>query len=66
MQALLSLQVGDTIVLDQRLESPVTIKVAGKSKLYAKAQFDASRKAFAITGYIRPRREESIHGHAVE
>jgi len=66
MQSLLSLQVGDTIVLDQRLEAPVIIKVAGKSKLYAKAQFDSSRKAFAITGYVRPRREESVHGHTVE
>ena len=66
MQSLLSLQVGDTIVLDQRLEAPVTIKIAGKSKLYAKAHLDSSRKAFAITGYIRPRREESVHGHTVE
>ncbi len=66
MQSLLSLQVGDTLVLDQRQESPVIIKVAGKSKLYAKAQIDSTRKAFAITGYIRPRREESINGHPVE
>jgi flagellar motor switch protein FliM len=63
MQSLLSLQVGDTIVLDQKEEWPVIIKVAGKSKLHAKAQMDASRKTFGITGYIRPRAQEPISGH---
>ncbi len=63
MQALLSLQVGDTLVLNQREEWPVIIKVAGKEKLHAKAHMDPNRKAFGITGYIRPRREESLSGH---
>jgi flagellar motor switch protein FliM len=63
MQSLLSLQVGDTLVLDQRQEAPVVIKVAGKEKLHAKARMDSTGKAFAITGYIRPRREESVNGH---
>jgi flagellar motor switch protein FliM len=63
MQSLLSLQVGDTIVLDQKEEWPVIIKFAGKSKLHAKAQMDSSRKTFGITGYVRPRTQEPISGH---
>jgi flagellar motor switch protein FliM len=59
MQSLMSLQVGDTLVLDQRQDSPVIMKVAGKSKLYAKARMDSTHKAFVISGYVRPRREES-------
>lgn len=62
MESLLTLQVGDTLVLDQREEWPVIIKVAGRDKLHAKAQMDDKRKAFGITGYIRPRREESVNG----
>src|SRR5262245_25764156 len=31
LQSLMSLQVGDTLVMDQRQESPVIIKVAGKN-----------------------------------
>jgi flagellar motor switch protein FliM len=63
MQSLLSLQVGDTIVLDQKEEWPVIIKFAGKSKLHAKAQMDSSRKTFGITGYAGPRTQEPISGH---
>jgi len=63
MQALLSLQVGDTVVVEQRLESPVIIKVAGKSKMYAKARMDATCKAFAITGNVKAKREAKTHGH---
>jgi flagellar motor switch protein FliM len=66
MQSLMSLQVGDTLVLDQRQDWPVIIKVAGKNKLHAKAQMDSTRKAFAITGYIRPRREEPMNGHIAQ
>ena len=66
MQSLLTLQVGDTLVLDQREEWPVIIKVACKNKLHAKAQLDSTRKAFGITGYIRPRREEPINGYIAE
>jgi flagellar motor switch protein FliM len=63
LQSLMSLQVGDTIVLEQKEEWPVVIKVAGKSKLHAKAQMDSSRKAFGITGYVRPRTQEPNSGH---
>ena len=63
MQSLISLQVGDTIVLDQKEQWPVIIKFAGKSKLHAKAQMDSSRKTFGITGYVRPRTQEPISGH---
>jgi flagellar motor switch protein FliM len=66
MQSLVSLQVGDTLVLDQRQEWPVVIKVAGKEKLHAKAQMDSARKAFGVIGHIRPRREESVSGHISE
>jgi flagellar motor switch protein FliM len=62
MESLLSLQVGDTLVLEQREQWPVIIKVAGKNKLHAKAQMDSTRKAFGIAGYIRPRREEPVNG----
>jgi flagellar motor switch protein FliM len=66
MESLLSLQVGDTLVLDQKQEWPVQIKVAGKNKLHAMGQIDSTRKAFAITGYVRPRREDSVNGHIAE
>ena len=62
MESLLSLQVGDTLVLDQREQWPVIIKIGGKNKLHAKAQMDSTHKAFGITGYIRPTREEPVNG----
>jgi flagellar motor switch protein FliM len=66
MHALLSLQVGDTLVLDQRQEAPVILKVAGKSKFHAKARLESMHKAFVITGYMRPRKEEQINGNTSE
>ena len=66
MESLLSLQVGDTLVLDQREKWPVMIKFSGKNKLYARAQMDAARKAFVITGHVRSRREEPMNGHIAE
>ena len=60
------LQVGDTLVLDQREKWPVMIKFSGKNKLYARAQMDAARKAFVITGHVRSRREEPMNGHIAE
>jgi len=66
MESLLSLHVGDTLVLDQREQWPVNIKVSGKDKLHAKAQMDSTHKAFRVTGYIRPRREEPMNGHIAE
>jgi flagellar motor switch protein FliM len=66
MHALLSLQVGDTLVLDQRQEAPVILSVAGKNKFHAKARLDSTHKAFVITGYMRPRREEPVNGSANE
>jgi flagellar motor switch protein FliM len=66
MESLLTLQVGDTLVLDQREQWPVIIKVGGKDKLHAKAQMDSTRKAFGITGNIRARREEALNGHISE
>jgi flagellar motor switch protein FliM len=66
MQSLLSLQAGDTLVIDQRTEWPVLIKVAGKNKLHAMGQMDSNRRAFAVTGSVRPRRENSFDGHVGE
>ena len=66
MESLLSLQTGDTLVLDQREHWPVIIKVGGKDKLHAKAQMDSTHKAFGITGQIRPRREEPLNGNIAQ
>jgi flagellar motor switch protein FliM len=66
MESLVSLQIGDTIVLDQREEWPVVIKVAGKNKLFAKARMDSTHKAFGVSGFIRPRRQEPVSGHVNE
>jgi flagellar motor switch protein FliM len=63
MQALSSLQIGDTLVMDQRQDAPVVVKVAGRSKLYAKARLDSAQKTFIISGLMRPKREEPINGH---
>jgi flagellar motor switch protein FliM len=63
MQSLLSVQVGDTLVMDQRLDVPVVMKVAGKNKLYAKARMDTPHKTFIVTGHMRPRKEELLNGN---
>jgi flagellar motor switch protein FliM len=63
MRSLITLQVGDTLVLDQRQDAPVILRVAGRSKLYAKARIDSTHKAFVVTGPIRPRREETVNGN---
>jgi flagellar motor switch protein FliM len=64
MESLLSLQVGDTLVLAQRQEWPVHLKVAGKTKLYAQASKDARKKAFCITGHHRLlQTEEPVYEH---
>jgi flagellar motor switch protein FliM len=59
-ESLLSLEVGDTLVLDQRTEWPMQIKVAGRRKHLARAKFDASRKTFSITGQAN---KEEFSGH---
>jgi flagellar motor switch protein FliM len=62
MQSLLSLQAGDTLVLDQRMDFPAQIRVAGKHKLQAKARFDALKKTFVVSGTAM-RREEPTRGN---
>src|ERR1051325_11499164 len=62
LETLLSLQVGDTLVLDQREQWPIVLKVNGKHKMYARAQTDTTRKTFQITAQIRAREEESVNG----
>jgi flagellar motor switch protein FliM len=49
VEALMSLAAGDTLVLGQRTESAMQIKIAGRKKLLARAKFDASRKSFQVT-----------------
>jgi flagellar motor switch protein FliM len=63
MQSLVSLEVGDTLVLDQRTEWPMQMKVGGRKKLLAKAKFDSSKKMFAVTTNLSNKKEES-RGHA--
>jgi len=60
MQSLVSLVVGDTLVLDQRTEWPMQIRVAGRHKLLARAKFDATRKTFSV---ISTANKEEFGGH---
>jgi flagellar motor switch protein FliM len=48
MNELLSLQVGDTLVLDQREEWPAQLKVAGVPKFTAQARKGSNSKSFEI------------------
>ena len=59
MQSLVSLEVGDTLVLDQRTEWPMQLKVGGTKKLLAKAKFDSAKKMFAITTNMSSKKEDS-------
>ncbi len=63
MQSLVSLEVGDTLVLDQRTEWPMQMKLGGRKKLLAKAKFDSSKKMFAVTTNLSGKKEET-RGHA--
>jgi flagellar motor switch protein FliM len=58
VNSLVSLQVGDTIVLDQREEWPLQIKVAGKPKLSAMPKHETRKRTFEISGLQRNFREE--------
>ena len=62
MNSLLTLQVGDTIVLDQREEWPLQIKVAGKPKLTALPKHDARKKTFEIRDCIEISEEKNGSG----
>jgi flagellar motor switch protein FliM len=66
IRSLVSLQVGDTLVLDQKCDIPVVIKVAGKSKLYAKVRMDTPNKVFVVAGCVRPSKEESLNGRIAQ
>ena len=65
IESLLSLRTGDTLVINQRTEWPVLLRIAGKSKLYAMPQADTTRK-FVVTGSVRARRENSLDGYIGE
>jgi flagellar motor switch protein FliM len=62
VESLMSLEAGDTLVLGQRTESPMQIKIAGRRKLLAKARFDDSRKMFQVTSHAN---KEESGGHYV-
>jgi flagellar motor switch protein FliM len=48
VESIVALRVGDTLLLDQREEAPLLLKVAGKTKLQVQSRRDAKRKAFTI------------------
>ena len=48
MRSILSLQEGDTLVLGQRNDLPVVLRIGGKDKLKAHARLEASKKSFEI------------------
>ena len=47
-RSIAALQEGDTLVLEQRKEMPIVIRVGGKEKLKAHARLEATRKRFEI------------------
>lgn len=53
LQSLLSLRAGDTLVLDQRTDWPVAVRVAGKEKLLASATMEEGRRIFNVTDLMR-------------
>ena len=48
MRSIFSVQEGDTLVLEQKKELPVVLRIAGKEKLRATARLEASKKTFTI------------------
>ena len=58
MESIISLQAGDTLLLDQRDEWPVLLKVEGKTKLQAQWRKDTKRKAFTVIARHKTGQEE--------
>jgi flagellar motor switch protein FliM len=50
IQSLASLQVDDTLVLNQREQSPLLLKVVGKTKLFVQSRRESTQKAFTVIG----------------
>jgi flagellar motor switch protein FliM len=48
LRSILTLEEGDTLVLEQRKELPMVLRVSGKEKLKAHAKLEASRKRFEV------------------
>ncbi len=48
MRSVLSLQEGDTLVLEQKKDLPVVLRIGGKDKLKATARLEANSKSFVI------------------
>ena len=61
MKALVSLQPGDTLLLNQRDDSPVLLKVVGKTKLLAQPRKDSNSKAFTIIAQDTTAMEEQTN-----
>ncbi len=53
MRSVLSLEEGDTLVLEQRKDLPIVLRIAGKNKLQANARLEASSKAFEIVEAVK-------------
>lgn len=53
MRAVLSLKKGDTVVLDQRKELPLVVKVGGRKKMLAAARIDPLKKTFNVIQNVR-------------
>jgi flagellar motor switch protein FliM len=58
IEAIVSLKPGDTLLLDQRDEWPVLLKVAGRTKLHVQSRKDTQRKAFTVIARHRAGTEE--------
>ena len=48
LRSVLSLEEGDTLVLEQRKDLPMVLRISGKEKLKAHARLEASRKQFEV------------------
>lgn len=60
MSSVLSLQEGDTLVLGQRKDLPVVLRIGGKDKLKANARLEASRKSFEVVQAAQTAIEENV------
>jgi flagellar motor switch protein FliM len=58
IKSLVSVQPGDTLLLNQRDDSPVLLKVVGKTKLMAQPRKEANAKAFTIIAHDTAAMEE--------
>lgn len=58
LQSLISLEVGDTLVLNHKPDWPMEVKLAGRKKLLAAPRPDRSKKLFSVIGLAGRKKEE--------